>query len=144
MDYRIEQKKDTIITGIKTRTDNVEGMTIIPETWEKFMTENTLDRIDNKVKGKGLYAVYTEYESDENGRYSFVIGAQTQSRTGSGDMESVVAPAGKYAVFTARRKENVIGVWQQIWQSDFKRTFISDYEYYNPGTGEVKVYVGIE
>ncbi|MCP3875553.1 MAG: hypothetical protein GY699_20665 [Desulfobacteraceae bacterium] len=144
MEYEIEQNKDINIAGIKTRTDNIEGITLIPKAWEKFFSGNTLEKIENKVPGQGVYAVYTEYEGDENGKYTFVLGAQTQTREVPGDLSGFVIPAGKYAVFTAQSKEKVIEVWQYIWQNDFERTYISDYEYYDMAIPEVKIYLGVK
>jgi predicted transcriptional regulator YdeE len=67
MEYKVEEIEEICIAGIKTITDNAEGMTLIPQIWERFFSENILDRIENKTPGSGIHAVYTDYESDETG-----------------------------------------------------------------------------
>ena len=144
MEYNVEEIQEICIAGIKTITDNTEGMTLIPQTWERFFSENILDRIENKIPESGIYAVYTEYESDENGKYAFVIGTRVTTPDLSVGISAVVIPAGKYAVFTAVSRDKVVDVWQHIWQSRIQRTYLSDFEYYDPTTEEIRIFVGIK
>lgn len=143
MEYTIEKREEITIAGIKTITDNTGGVTLIPQTWERFFADKILDRIHNIIPGSGLYAVYTDYESDENGKYAFVLGTRTQSSDQSEEMSTLMIPSGNYAVFTAAGKDEVISAWQYIWQNRIKRTYLSDFEYYDAATKDVKIFVGI-
>ncbi|NOX32874.1 MAG: hypothetical protein GXP56_03935 [Deltaproteobacteria bacterium] len=144
MDYTVEQIQGFCITGIKTRTDNTKAMQVIPKIWEQFFKENTMDKIKDLVPGSGLYAVYTGYESDEHGEYDFIIGTRTYACDGNNDFMSLEISNGSYAVFTAKNNEQVAPAWPKIWQIDLKRAYISDFEWYDPKTGEVKIFVGIK
>lgn len=65
------------IVGISARTNNAQeiaGKGIIPQQWQKFFKEGILEKIPNKASPT-IYAVYTDYESDRNGEYTFLIGA---------------------------------------------------------------------
>ncbi len=145
MEYRIEQIGEIKIAGIKTTTDNKEGLTLIPQTWGEFFNEKIIEKIDHKVPSAHLYAVYTEYESDENGKYTFLVGARVDSaQTNEAVNGTIIIPKGKYAVFTVPRKEDVIKVWQYVWKSDLKRNYISDFEQYDMTNEAVTVFVGLK
>ncbi len=144
MDYEIKELKGIKIQGTSTRTDNQEGMTAIPQLWEAFFKEDALSRIQNKTENTSLFAVYSDYESDENGKYSFTIGAEINSQNDSKKMKIINAPSGKYAVFTAPSKEKVIDAWQAVWQTNLNRAYIADFEQYDLTTGEVEIFVGLK
>ncbi len=144
MEYEIQELKGMTIQGTSTRTDNQEGMIIIPQLWEAFFKDDVLSQIENKTENTSLFAVYTEYESDENGMYSFVIGAEIRSPNDSKNMNIIKVPSGKYAVFTAPSKEKVINAWQAVWQSNLDRSFMADFEQYDFTTDMVKIFVGLK
>ncbi|MCK5310843.1 MAG: AraC family transcriptional regulator [Desulfobacteraceae bacterium] len=145
MEYTIEQISKMKIVGIKTITDNKEGMALIPQLWGQFFNENTIETIENKMPSTKMYAIYTEYESDENGKYTFLLGAQVKDiSTDEVNHASVTIPAGKYAVFTAANKDKVINVWQFVWQRTLDRNYKTDFEVYDVATEEVKIYVGLK
>ncbi len=145
MEYRIEQLNDIKIAGIKTITDNQEGIELIPRTWGRFFSENIIEKIDNKVPSPFMYAVYTEFESDENGKYTFMIGAQVDNADINDTVNAkATLPSGKYAVFTAKNRDDVINVWQHVWQGGLNRNYTTDFERYDMSNEEVSVYVGLK
>ncbi len=78
MPPRIIQEKEFSVVGIEARTNNAKESTgdgIIPKQWSKFFAEGILSKIPNKVDPT-IYAVYTDYASDRNGDYTFLIGAK--------------------------------------------------------------------
>ena len=144
MEYTIEQINEMKISGIKTITDNKEGISLIPQLWGQFLNDNIIKTIENKIPSSKMYAIYTEYENDENGKYTFLLGAPVKDINSTEAIHTFATiPAGKYAVFTAANKDKVIKVWQFVWERTFDRNYKTDFEVYDMITEEVKVYVGL-
>ena len=102
----IPQKEVTpfSVIGIATRTTNARESGpngVIPQQWQKFFQEGVLDTIPDKI-GSDIYAVYTDYASDHNGEYTFVIGAMVKQGTApASGMVAETIPGGQYAVVTS-------------------------------------------
>jgi predicted transcriptional regulator YdeE len=157
---RIVEGKGLFVIGIEARTNNAREMTnagFIPKQWGKFFGEGVLARIPNKVD-PAIYAVYTDYASDRNSGYTFVIGAKvSDTATIPAGMIAKTVPAGKYSVITSARGavQNVVPqAWQQIWSSEDKaqlggtRSYKADYEIYDqrsrdPQDSQLDIYIGI-
>ena len=90
------------VVGISSRTSNgkeMSGKGVIPQQWDRFIKEGMLGQIPNKVDSN-ILAVYTDYESDANGEYTFLIGARVSSADDVPlGMVARKVPAGRYAVF---------------------------------------------
>ena len=98
-------------------------------------------------------AVYTDYASDQDGEYTFVIGARVRAGTEApAGMVAKIVPAGRYAVFVSERGpvgEVVMRTWQRVWASGIDRAYQADYEVYDeragdPGNAVVEVRVGVK
>src|SRR5258708_4778133 len=77
MKPRTVQQSGFTVVGIAGRTSNAKEMTaegIISKQWERLMKEALLNRIPNRVDS-AIVAVYTEYASDKDGEYTYVLGA---------------------------------------------------------------------
>jgi predicted transcriptional regulator YdeE len=106
--------------GIATRTSNAREMTadgVIGKQWVRFMQEGVFGKIPNKVDAS-IVAVYTDYASDKNGEYTFLLGSRV---TSDADVPAgLVArrvPAGKFAVFTTEKGPGpkvVPETWERI------------------------------
>jgi predicted transcriptional regulator YdeE len=115
-----------------------------------FLQENLAAQIPHKVDSS-LVAVYTEYASDQNGEYTFVIGARVRSAEVPAGMVAKTVPAGRYAVFLSESGpvgEVVMKTWQRVWSAEIDRAYRTDYEVYderasNPGNARVEVHVGV-
>ena len=103
--------------------------------------------------GSGTIALYTDYESDEHGEYTFVLGVRADPGSAVPDgMVRKTVPAGKYAVFTSERgplQKVVFETWKRIWSELPSRSFIADFEVYDqraadPGDAVVDIYVGVK
>ena len=132
----IPTKKEALnIVGIATRTSNTPGKADkdIPQLWNKFMMENTLQRIPNKVDDT-VYALYTNYEGDHTQPYTVVIGCNVDSFDNiPEDMTVILIPESKYTQFMAKgdlTKDAVINTWMTIWGTDLNRTYTTDIEIY--------------
>jgi len=144
MEHTIEQINEMKIAGIKIITDNQKGISLILQLWGQFFNDNIIETIENKIPSTSMYAIYTEYESDENGKYTFLLGAQVEDIKITKPINAFATiPAGKYAVFIADNKDKVINVWQYIWQHTLARNYKTDFEVYDMTTEEVKIFVGL-
>jgi predicted transcriptional regulator YdeE len=129
------------VIGAAARTSNAREMTpdgVIPKLW---------------AAGPGTIALYTDYESDEHGDYTFVLGGKAgPADTVPEGMVRKTIPAGRYAVFTSERgpvQKVVIETWQRIWSELPSRSFVADFEVYDqraadPGDAVVEIYVGVK
>jgi predicted transcriptional regulator YdeE len=160
MPPRIIQEKEFSVVGIEARTNNAKESTgdgIIPKQWGKFFAEGILSKIPNKVDPT-IYAVYTDYASDRNGDYTFLIGAKISAVADiPAGMVVKKVPAGKYAVITSATgpvQSVVPQTWQQIWGLEDKsqlggvRSYKSDFEVYDqrsrdPQSSQVDIHIGI-
>ena len=155
----VEQTEFTVI-GISIRTSNAKEMSgngVIAQQWDRFMKEGLLSGIPNKVDSN-ILAVYTDYESDANGAYTFMIGAKVSSADSvPPGMVAKKVPAGKYAVFISEKGfvgKVVPQTWSRIWavpRSSLggNRAYRADFELYDqraadPHNAEVDIYVGIK
>jgi predicted transcriptional regulator YdeE len=75
---RITTESEILVMGISQRTNNTaeaRSSGVIPKTWERFMKEGLLQKIPNRTDAN-IIALYTDYASDKDGDYSFVLGAK--------------------------------------------------------------------
>lgn len=148
------------VVGIEARTDNAREMAgdgIIAKQWRRFMGENLLAQIPHRIDG-AILAVYSDYESDRDGEYSFMIGARVKSATGiPPGMMARKVPGGRYAVFTSERgavEKVVMETWQKVWLATTaelggERAYNADFEIYDerardPKNAQVEIHVGIK
>ena len=106
MSSNIVEQPEFMVAGIAARTSNAREMTadgVIGKIWARLMQEDVLVKIPNKADAS-IVAVYTDYASDKDGEYLYLLGARVTSDAGL--PAGVVAkkiPAGKFAVFTTGR-----------------------------------------
>lgn len=136
-------------TGISTVTSNAEeasGKGKIAAMWELFSKQNAIPPKSEVI------ALYSQYETDEHGTYSYSIGTfAEQCRDGQ---DVITLPASLYAVFTSQRgrfEEVVFETWQEIWSWKEKglRTYTGDFEVYDEraadiGNAQVTIYVAVK
>jgi len=141
------------VIGITVRTSNLNGESArdIGVLWHKFMSEDILNKIPNKVTND-IYAVYTEYEEDYLKPYTTILGCKVENtETVPEGMVRMSFKRGNYKEFIAKgdlTKNAVYDAWNSIWQQNLNRNYIADFEVYgekaiNPKNGEVPIYVGI-
>ena len=153
--------KDPIeVAGVQIRTNNaseLSGTGAIAALWQRFFAEDLLSKIPDRTSAS-LYAVYSNYASDENGDYDYLIGSPVSSIAGLPEGMTFAAIAtGNYAVVTTEKgpiSAMVPGTWKEIWtmtreELKGRRAFISDYEIYgehatDPESAEVEIHLGLE
>ncbi len=162
MKKELLEKTEIRLVGLTARTNNSNEMTPlaakIGALAGSYWSQNVAAQIANRKNPGVTLSVYTEYEGDEHGDYTYFIGEEVSSfdHTPSG-LQELIIPAAKYQKFTTPEgamPEVVIAAWQQIWkmsQDDFggKRAYRADFELYdkrasNPASTSLDIYIGIE
>ncbi|MGB8066056.1 MAG: GyrI-like domain-containing protein [Candidatus Sulfotelmatobacter sp.] len=160
MNPKVVERGGFTVVGIAARTSNAREMTadgIIGKQWGRLMQEGLLAKIPNKAD-RNIVAVYTDYASDHNGEYTYVLGARVKSDGNvPAGMVAKKTPAGRFAVFTSEKGPTakvVPETWMKINSLPQPavggdRVYRADYEIYDeraadPANSQVDVYVGIK
>lgn len=161
MKKELINKQEIKLVGLTARTNNKNEMN--PQTPKIgalagcFWSQNIADQISNRKNPSVTLSVYTEYDSNEHGDYTYFIGEEVSSfENVPADLQKLTIPATKYQKFTTpagKMPEVVINAWQQIWKmsvNDFggERAYIADFEVYDrrasdPSNALVDIYIGI-
>ncbi len=147
---KINIEKFSVI-GISIRTTNKNGQSAkdIGELWGEFMTENTVNKIPNKVSDS-IYSIYTDYEGDYTEPYTTILGCRVENLdTIPKGMVAKTISGGDYAKFVAKgdlTKGAVFVEWSKIWKMDLPRIYSADFEVYgekakNPNDAEVDIFI---
>ena len=141
------------VIGIAKRTSNALGKASvdIPALWQKFMSENVIEKIPNKLSEE-VFCVYTEYEGDHNQPYTTLIGCKVSNLDNLPEGYKGITIAGgnmeKFVTKGDLMQGVIVQQWMKIWNMDLQRTYQSDYEVYgekaqNPQDAEVEIFVGV-
>lgn len=150
------------LIGICVRTNNSNE--INPDTGkilpcvQRYFYQSLHDKIPNRKKPGTTLCVYTNYESDHTGDYTYFIGEEVESFAGSlPELEQLTIPAQTYAKFTngpAPMPDVVREPWFKIWQMGEKelggkRRYLSDFELYDERASDhqntvLDIYIGIQ
>lgn len=159
MNPKVMQQEGFTVVGFAVRTSNAEQMTEarpIGKQWERLFKEEVLAAIPNKADGN-IVAMYSEYASDKDGEYTYLLGARvTKVEDVPAGMSVKNVPAGRYAVFTSEKgpvQKVVVEMWQRVWATPKSalggdRTYKADFEVYdqraqNPADAVVDLYIAI-
>lgn len=140
--------------GISIRTTNENGQASkeIAELWGKFMSENILTKIPNKVDNE-IYSLYTDYESDHTKPYTAILGCKVENLDNiPSGMVGKSFSGGTYKKTTAKgdlMQGLVVNQWSKIFEMELDRTYDADFEIFgekaqNPSNAEVDFYVGVK
>lgn len=159
---QIVKQESFQMVGITASTNNQKESgsdAIIGQLWQQFLSEGLLNRIPDRVD-QSIIAVYTDYATDANGQYTFVLGAKIKpipTPTLPEGMVVKLVPAGRYAVFTSERgpvAKVVVAAWKQIWSyyqspANSQRAYRADFEIYDqraadPTNAQVDIYIGLK
>lgn len=147
------------VVGISVRTSNAQemsGNSEIGPLWKRLRDEDVLIRIQHRTDGK-IIAVYSDYESDRNGRYTYTLGAKVNStRDVPNGMIVQKVQAGQYAMFTSQggpAPQIVPALWKGIWSLEaskqLNRAYKTDFEVYyeglltDPSNVHLDIYIGL-
>ncbi len=151
------------LVGLTTRTNNKDEMTSdkgkIGPLANQYWSNQTGNNFKHRTNPGVTYCVYTDFESDENGEYTYFIGEEIDSfdTQDTNSFSILTIQPSFYQKFTTepgQMPKVVINAWQNIWkmdENDFqgKRTYLADFEIYdqraaNPNKAIVDIYIGIK
>ena len=142
------------VIGISVRTtnENNQAASDIGSLWGRFMTEDILQKIPNKLSDE-ILSIYTNYESDHTQAYDTILGCKVSSLDVIPEgMLSQSFDGGTYAKFVSKgdvTKGAIYNTWVEIWNTDLDRLYTADFEIYgdkakNPSDAEVDIFVAIK
>ena len=109
------------IIGISIRTTNENGQASqeIAELWQRFMSENVISKIPNKIDN-AVYSLYTEYESDHTKPYTTILGCKVENLDNvPNGMVGKSFDGGTYSKTTAKgdlMQGLVVNQWSKIFE----------------------------
>jgi predicted transcriptional regulator YdeE len=132
--YSIIKKPSQMFVGITCRTSNESHRAPkdIPALWHRFYNEKIASLIPNKASDE-IVSLYFDYEKDHTGPYTCLVGCPVTS------LENIPASLvakklqeSLFALYSVKGEfpKVLIAAWQEIWQSDLKRSYSGDYELY--------------
>lgn len=140
------------IIGIAVRTINKDGHAKkdISDLWNTWFAESLSNKILNKIDDR-IINMYTNYDSDEHGFYTAILGHKVEnSEVIPNGMIGMKINASKYREYESNGKipDCVLETWMDIWKSEIDRSYIADFDVYDPNTMnsnyvKVKTYVSI-
>lgn len=129
------------LVGIKCRTNNAAEMVSstakIASIIAKYFQQSLSEKIVHRKKSGITYCVYTDYESDFTGDYTYFIGEEVRSFDNVSEVFSTIAiPAQHYSKFTNEpgvMPDVCISMWKKIWQMKpeelgGERKYLADFE----------------
>lgn len=132
VDYEIVRRPQQYIIGLLVRTDNEKAMKDIPEVTAKFQ-EGWQEKIKNCVNDD-IICAYMDYDEDYTKPYSYIIGCVVTScdiiPAGMVCKELAAGLYAKIEVF-GEYPDSLIAAWEDIWDLDIERAYITDYELYD-------------
>ncbi len=153
------------IVGIKVRTNNktelktADGASgkIFPCV-QKYFYEQISQKIPNRKKPGTTFCVYTEYESDHTGDYTYYIGEEVNSFDNvPDDLETLLILPQSYVKFTTDpgpMPAVLRNAWETVWSMSDKdfgapRRYYADFEVYDeraqdPSNLVLDLYIGIK
>jgi predicted transcriptional regulator YdeE len=162
MEKKLTSKSEIKLIGLTARTNNKNEMnpqtSKIGELAGRFWSQNTASQIPNRKNPGVTLSVYTEYDSNEHGDYTYFIGEEVSSFENiPAGLRKLTIPAAKYQKFTTsagKMPDIVISAWQKIWKMsshDFEgdRAYVADFEVYDqraidPTNTSLDIYIGIK
>jgi predicted transcriptional regulator YdeE len=142
------------IIGLSVRTTNENNQMAndIGALWGRFMGENVLEAIPNKMDNT-VYSIYTDYESDHTKPYTTILGCKVESLNNIPDgMIGQSFDGGNYEKLSTKgdvMKGLVFNKWLEIWEMDLERVFTADFEVYgekaqNPADAEIDILIAVK
>ncbi len=153
---------ELLLIGLKIRTSNAAEMD--PKTAQigaciqKYFELGGGSKLSHRKNPGVTYAVYTEYESDASGPYTYIIGEEVSALDDIPEAySSLIIPAQKYMKFTTDSggmPQVCINAWIDIWgmteeELGAERSFVADFEFYDeratdPDNTVLDIFIGIK
>lgn len=152
------------LVGIGVRTsyeqelDKIKG-NIFPCV-QRYFHGGLAEQISNRKKPGTTFCVYTDYETDYTGVYTYFIGEEVSSFNTSflpEGFQMLVIPKQQYAKFTtnpAPMPDVIVNAWKEIWkmparQLGGQRSYKTDFEIYDERASDhqnivLDLYIGVQ
>ena len=147
-----------LVVGIRVRTTHrieaIEQTAKIPALWRRFCADDVSAKIPDRLSDPAVIAVYADYENDDRGPYSLLIGhkVRTLDQVPQG-MAGVRIPAARYLCFTAGGPAPAApaaaspAAWQEVRQffecsHEYERGYTADYEVHR--SDEVDICIAVK
>lgn len=163
MNKTLENLREIKLIGMTARTNNHNELNRenakIGPCIEEYFQNCYFSKIPHRKNPGITYCVYTEYESDYKGDYTYFIGEEVTEHPIQlpEQFKALVILPQKYAKFTTdqgQMPDVVIQAWQKIWELEeadsigSRRTYSTDFELYDsraqdPSCSIVDIYIGI-
>ncbi|WP_455365252.1 GyrI-like domain-containing protein [Kaarinaea lacus] len=147
----------TRVIGIKTSTSSTlesdPESARIPELWQRFFSENIEEHIPDKMSEGLIYGVYSDYDNEHRGNFSFIAGRQVLStELIPEDFAAIEIPQGDYLVFSddGDMPAVIYSMWQTIREyfsqsANHHRAFTTDFELYNnEHPNKIEIYIALK
>lgn len=149
------------LVGITARTNNAAEMNPatgkIGPTLQRYFQNNLASKIKARKNPGTTFCVYTDYESDFNGDYTYFVGEAVSALDEVDPIfETRLIPSQSYIQFTndpGPMPAVCIELWQKIWtmtEADLggTRAYIADFEIYDershdPHNAVLDIYIGV-
>ncbi|MES2215249.1 MAG: GyrI-like domain-containing protein [Pseudomonadota bacterium] len=152
------------LLGITARTNNTAlfeadpSTNVVASTVQKYFHSGLPALIPNRSKSDVTYCVYTEYESDFNGDFTYFIGEEVDSLDEVPEgFTALTIPSQTYAKFTSDpgpMPAVCIDLWKDIWDMTSielggERGYIADFEVYDERASDhqnvvLDIYIGVK
>lgn len=163
MQQTLITKPEIRLVGISVRTsyqqelDKMQGL-IFPCVRQYFHGA-LFQKISHRAKPGTTFCVYTDYEGDHKGAYTYFIGEEVTSYDNliPEGFHRLTIPPQTYAKFTTKpapMPDVIVNAWEEIWKMSpkelgGKRHYQTDFEIYDERASDhqkiiLDVYVGIK
>jgi predicted transcriptional regulator YdeE len=147
----------SVKTSYKQELDKMESA-IFPCV-KRYFHEKLADKILHRIKPGTTFCVYTDYESDYKGSYTYFIGEEVLLFDDqlSTEFQTLLIPMQQYAKFTtapAPMPDVIVNAWNYIWKMSAselggERQYNVDFEIYDERATDrqnivLDIYVGIK
>lgn len=163
MQRKVIEKSETHLIGISVRTSYEQEIdklksNILPCV-QKYFHGALFNQIPNRKKPGTTFCVYTDYESDYQGGYTYFIGEEVTSFDGpipEGFLKLTI-PKQTYTKFTTNpgsMPNVIVNAWNEIWKMSPEelggnRCYKTDYEIYDERAADeqnivLDIFIGID
>jgi predicted transcriptional regulator YdeE len=126
---------------------------------QRYFHQSLSEKIVARKKPGTTFCVYTNYESDYQGAYTYFIGEEVLSLDHhlADGFQKLVIPAQQYIKFTtspAPMPDVVVKAWKEVWEMPYrelggKRCYHTDFEIYDERATDLQkivldLYIGIQ
>lgn len=134
MQHELIESPALFVVGLAIRTSNAEAGQTIAAAWHRVHGEGLFDQIPNRRDDHTMLGVYTDYESDENGPYTFMVATPVVGTaavpSGLERREFAARPTAKI-VAQGPMPDIVQTTWQDIYRANLPRSYTVDLEIYD-------------